>query len=78
VVAAGHLADLLVIDLDALQLHPPHLVADLPAGGTRLLQEAEGYRWIVKSGAVTFVDGAWTGAVPGRVVRGARPAPVVG
>jgi N-acyl-D-aspartate/D-glutamate deacylase len=75
VVAAGHLADLNVIDLAGLRLHPPRLVADLPAGGTRLLQAADGYRWTVKSGAVTFVDGEWTGETPGRVVRGARPAP---
>jgi N-acyl-D-amino-acid deacylase len=76
VVAPGHLADLIVFDLGTLQLRPPRLVADLPAGGTRLLQEADGYRWTVKSGTVTFEDGTWTGATPGRVVRGERPAPV--
>ena len=78
VVAPGHLADLLVFDLPTLQLRPPRLVADLPAGGTRLLQEAVGYRWTVKSGVVTFDDGVWTGSTPGRVVRGARPAPIIG
>ena len=77
VVAPGHLADLLVFDLDRLQLRPPHLVADLPAGGTRLVQEADGYRWTVKRGHVTFVDGEWTGDTPGRVVRGAQPAPTI-
>jgi N-acyl-D-aspartate/D-glutamate deacylase len=75
VVAPGHLADLLVFDLATLQLRPPRLVADLPAGGSRLLQDAVGYRWTVKSGAVTFVDGEWTGETPGRVVRGAQPSP---
>lgn len=77
VIAPGYLADLNVIDLAALRLHPPRLVADLPAGGTRLLQAAEGYRWTVKSGAITFVDGKWTGATPGHVVRGAQPEPTV-
>jgi N-acyl-D-aspartate/D-glutamate deacylase len=75
VIAPGYLADLNVIDLAALQLHPPRLVADLPAGGTRLLQAADGYRWTVKSGTVSFVDGEWTGSTPGRVVRGAQPNP---
>jgi N-acyl-D-aspartate/D-glutamate deacylase len=40
-----------------------------------LLQRAEGYRYTVASGDVTFEDGQHTGALPGRVVRGARPAP---
>ncbi len=75
VLAPGYIADLNVIDMAALRLRPPHLVADLPAGGTRLLQEAEGYRYTVKSGAVTFVDGKSTDELPGRVVRGAQPAP---
>ena len=44
VVAPGYLADVNVIDHDALALRPPHLVADLPAGGTRLMQTARGLR----------------------------------
>jgi N-acyl-D-aspartate/D-glutamate deacylase len=70
VVAAGYLADLNMIDMDALDLAPPKIVQDLPAGGTRLLQEARGYRWTVKSGAVTFENGAWTGETPGGLLRG--------
>ncbi|MFN0095962.1 MAG: hypothetical protein ACKVVT_14450 [Dehalococcoidia bacterium] len=48
---------------------------DLPAGGKRLLQRAEGYRYTVKRGAVTFEDGEHTGSLPGRLVRGAQVAP---
>jgi N-acyl-D-amino-acid deacylase len=70
--APGLLADINVIDLDALGCLPPEVVADLPAGGSRLLQAAQGYRWTVKSGAVTFEDGQWTGELPGELVRGAR------
>ena len=44
VVAPGYLADLNVIDFDALSCSPPRIVADLPAGGRRLLQDAAGYR----------------------------------
>jgi N-acyl-D-aspartate/D-glutamate deacylase len=73
VVAPGYLADLNVIDFDRLQLHPPTIVHDLPAGGRRLLQRADGYRYTIKSGAVTFEDGVHTGELPGRLLRGARP-----
>jgi N-acyl-D-aspartate/D-glutamate deacylase len=76
VVAPGYLADLNVIDLDSLALSPPAIVQDLPAGGTRLLQTSRGYRWTVKSGAVTFENGAWTGETPGGLLRGEQAAPV--
>lgn len=71
VLAEGYLADLNVIDLGALALPPPEPVYDLPAGGMRLMQHARGYRWTVKSGQVTRRDGQFTGALPGRLVRGA-------
>ena len=74
VVAPGMLADLNVIELDGLSLSPPRIVQDLPAGGTRLLQSARGYRWTMKSGTVTFENGAHTGELPGRLVRGERAA----
>ncbi|MCI3131926.1 N-acyl-D-amino-acid deacylase family protein [Phenylobacterium aquaticum] len=72
VIKPGYLADLNVISLDDLQLSPPQIVQDLPAGGTRLLQTARGYRWTVKSGAVTFENGQWTGETPGQLLRGAQ------
>lgn len=75
VVAPGYLADLNTIDFDVLGCRPPHLVHDLPAGGRRLMQEAVGYRMTIKAGTVTFEDGESTGALPGRLVRGTRPAP---
>ena len=46
-----------------------------PAGGRRLMQTAEGYRWTVKGGAVTFDGGQHTGELPGTLLRGTRPAP---
>jgi len=74
VVRPGAKADLNVIDLDALHLHAPLPRRDLPAGGRRLTQRADGYRTTVVSGAVTYRDGVHTGALPGRLVRGARSA----
>ena len=73
-IAPGYKADLNVIDLDRLRLHPPEMAFDLPAGGKRLLQRAEGYRFTICSGEVTFEDGHTTGALPGKLVRGAVAA----
>jgi N-acyl-D-aspartate/D-glutamate deacylase len=73
-IAPGMLADINVIDLDRLSLSPPQIVQDLPAGGTRLLQTAHGYRWTIKSGVVTFENGQWTGQLPGRLLRGDQVA----
>ena len=70
-VAEGLRADLNVIDPRALTLHAPRAVRDLPAGGTRLLQDATGYRATIVNGEVTRRDGADTGARPGRLLRNA-------
>ena len=72
-VAPGYKADLNVIDLERLRLHPPEMHFDLPAGGKRLLQRVDGYRASVVSGQVTYRDGRPTGALPGRLVRGPQP-----
>ena len=68
--APGYLADVNVIDMDALKLGPPWMAFDLPAGGKRLLQKADGYVATVKSGQVTFRDGVMQGPTPGGVIRG--------
>jgi N-acyl-D-aspartate/D-glutamate deacylase len=74
VVAVGKKADLNVIDFDRLRVEAPIMKWDLPAGGKRLLQRATGYRATIVSGQVTYRDGEATGALPGRLVRGARTA----
>ncbi|QUD89565.1 N-acyl-D-amino-acid deacylase family protein [Phenylobacterium montanum] len=74
-IAPGYKADLNVIDFDNLTLQAPIMVDDLPAGGRRLLQRAQGYDATVKSGVVTYLKGEATGALPGRLVRGAQKAP---
>jgi N-acyl-D-aspartate/D-glutamate deacylase len=68
--APGLLADLNLIDFDALAIEAPHMVRDLPAGGRRFLQTTRGYRATIKSGQVTYRDGQATEALPGRLVRG--------
>lgn len=66
----GMLADVNVIDHDNLTLRAPEMVFDLPAGGRRLVQRAEGYTATIKRGQVIYRNGEPTGAVPGRLVRG--------
>jgi len=70
----GYLADVNVIDLDRLSMSKPWLAFDLPAGGKRLLQKAEGYDATIKSGVVTFRHGVLQTPRPGRVIRGPQRA----
>ncbi len=75
-IAVGYKADLNVIDHAALQLHRPVIAHDLPAGGRRLDQTADGYVATIVSGEVIAEDGVPTSARPGKLVRGRQPAPV--
>jgi N-acyl-D-aspartate/D-glutamate deacylase len=75
VLAPGYRADLDVIDLDRLRLRRPRVHHDLPGGGRRLLQRAEGYRHTVVRGAETYRDGVQTDALPGRLIRGPQQVP---
>lgn len=75
VVAPGYLADLNVIDFDALELGRPYMVYDLPTGARRLMQKAEGYVATIKSGQVIYANGEPTEALPGKLIRGRQPAP---
>ncbi|ABM11605.1 MULTISPECIES: N-acyl-D-amino-acid deacylase family protein [Mycolicibacterium] len=74
-IAVGYKADLNVIDADALTLHKPVIVNDLPAGGRRLDQTADGYVATIVSGEVIAENGQPTAARPGKLIRGRQPAP---
>lgn len=74
-IAVGYKADLNVIDHDRLRLHKPVITYDLPAGGRRLDQTADGYVATIVSGEVIAEDGKPTDARPGKLVRGRRSAP---
>jgi N-acyl-D-aspartate/D-glutamate deacylase len=74
-VRPGYKADLNIIDMDRLHLYAPHVTYDLPTGGRRLSQRADGYEATIVSGVVTYRNGRSTGALPGRLVRGCREAP---
>jgi N-acyl-D-aspartate/D-glutamate deacylase len=70
-VAVGQRADLNLIDPTRLAPRMPELVRDLPAGGRRFVQHADGYRATLVAGELVVADGALTGARPGRWVRAA-------
>jgi N-acyl-D-amino-acid deacylase len=74
-IAVGYKADLNVIDHAALKLHRPVITYDLPAGGRRLDQTADGYVATVVSGQIIAENGKPTAARPGKLVRGRQPAP---
>ena len=64
-----------LIDYEQLRVLAPEISYDLPAGGRRMFQAAEGYRATLVSGQVVMENGEETGARPGRLVRGAQVAP---
>jgi N-acyl-D-aspartate/D-glutamate deacylase len=74
--APGYRADVNVIDLDRLRLQAPAIVRDLPGGGRRLMQRAEGFAATIVAGQITYRNGEPTGALPGRLVRGRRQNPI--
>lgn len=76
VIAVGYKADVNVIDLDRLRLYAPEVAHDLPTGGRRLVQRAEGYVATIVSGCIVHRDGVGTGELPGRLVRGPQGRPM--
>ena len=60
----GYKADLNVIDYDRLTLHCPEPVYDLPGGGRRLIQRAEGYVATVVSGTPVYRERRGDGRAP--------------
>ncbi|MET0183586.1 MAG: amidohydrolase family protein [Caulobacterales bacterium] len=75
VLAPGYLADINVIDFDALTLGKPYMLYDLPTGARRLMQDASGYIATIKSGQVIYRDGEATASLPGKLIRGEQAAP---
>lgn len=76
VLAPGYRADVNVIDVNNVRVGRPQMLDDLPNGGRQLCQTASGYDATIVAGVVTYRKGEPTGALPGRLVRGAQPAPV--
>jgi N-acyl-D-aspartate/D-glutamate deacylase len=75
-IAPGFRADINLIDIERIAVGRPEMVRDLPNGGARIGQQASGYVATLVAGEVTYRDGAPTGALPGRLIRGAQASPV--
>jgi N-acyl-D-aspartate/D-glutamate deacylase len=71
----GMKADINVIDYDRLAICPPEVLYDLPAGGKRMVQRTKGYDATIVAGQIVQQNGVETGALPGRLVRGAQNGP---
>jgi N-acyl-D-aspartate/D-glutamate deacylase len=71
-IAVGMRADINVIDFDHLKMGEMALHNDLPAGGSRLLQSAQGYLVTMIGGEITRRNDEDTGARPGRLIRGGK------
>jgi N-acyl-D-aspartate/D-glutamate deacylase len=78
VLAPGYRADVNVIDFERLTARRPEMVHDLPAGGKRLVQCADGYVATIVAGEITYENGETRGPLPGRLVRGPQSAPING
>lgn len=70
----GMRGDINIIDFDNLKVLAPEVIYDLPAGGKRVFQKANGYRYTIVGGEVIMKDGVETDARPGHLVRGAQQA----
>ncbi len=75
VLAPGYRADINVIDYENLNFDRPAIAHDLPAGGRRLIQHAQGYQATFVAGVQTIADDEFTGELPGTLIRGPQPAP---
>ncbi len=69
ILRTGYAADIVVYDYDGLKLLPEEIAHDMPAGEWRRVRRADGYRYILVNGEVTFVDGKSTGASSGALLR---------
>ena len=67
----GRRADINIVDPADLRLQPPTLASDLPAGGQRLLQFANGYIATFVNGTAIVEQDSLTGARPGGLLRAA-------
>ena len=66
---SGMKADVNIIDFENLSVRLPEIVNDLPAGGARLQQRADGYLMTIVNGEPTYIEGEETDSLPGRLVR---------
>jgi N-acyl-D-aspartate/D-glutamate deacylase len=69
-IAPGLRADINLINFDELSFDMPKMAYDFPANGRRLVQHATGYVATFVNGVQTVAHDEFTGALPGRLIRG--------
>jgi N-acyl-D-aspartate/D-glutamate deacylase len=75
--AVGAHADVVLFDPATVGAAPATLVRDLPDGSPRMTAASNGVARVLVAGVETVVDGAPTGARPGRVLRSGRDTDTV-
>jgi len=65
----GMAADLVVFDPATVGAQMPEVVHDLPGGGKRLKQTAEGIKHTIVNGEILLSNNEHSGALPGRLLR---------
>jgi N-acyl-D-aspartate/D-glutamate deacylase len=68
----GRWADVVVFDLDRVGAGPMKKVHDLPAGAARLTTESTGVEHVLNGGREVVRHGAFTGDLPGHLLRSGR------
>jgi N-acyl-D-aspartate/D-glutamate deacylase len=74
---AGYYADLALFDAARVRPLESQKAFDLPGGGKRWVQHAEGMAATVVNGAVLYEHGEHQGPMPGRALRSGEQLPAV-
>ncbi|MBI3743877.1 MAG: amidohydrolase family protein [Chloroflexi bacterium] len=75
VLREGMAADVVVFDPASIKALPREITSDLPHGGRRIIQRAQGVHSVMVNGEVLLTDSKHTGAMPGRLL---RPSAIAG
>ncbi|HEV3354694.1 MAG TPA: amidohydrolase family protein [Acidimicrobiales bacterium] len=71
-IADGNAADVVLFDPDTVGYESERIRDDLPGGSWRLYAEATGVHQVLVNGETVVEDGAFTGEVPGTLLRSGR------
>lgn len=71
-ISEGMPADILVYDFKNLKVLPEEIAYDFPGGEWRRIKKAEGYKFTIVNGEITFEGHTCTGATPGKLLRHGR------